>query len=174
QELLQGRLLVAQILGCRPAGVDQQRNGKRQLRVMLEDRYLLLHAAVVDREIRFLKRPDQLAAAILHGNQQTYQLDVNLERRLRGGHADEDGDNGGCDQERALITESSHSPSTHTSPSAKYSFFQIGTSRFSRLIPSSVASKAGLRCGAQAATTTLASPISSRPRRWIIPTRPIA
>ena len=71
----------------------------------------------------------------------------------------------------ALTTDSSHSPSTHTSPSAKYSFFHTGTSLFNRLIPSSAASNAGLRCGATAITTTLVSPISTRPSRCTIAIR---
>src|SRR5262249_55951908 len=111
------------------------------------------------------ERPDQFALCILDGYKQPHEFDVDLDglgfpdtdrganRERRGGY------------DRAFVTESSHSPSTHTSPSAKYSFFQIGTSFFSRLMPSSAASNAGLRCGALAATTTLASPISRRPNR---------
>ena len=62
------------------------------------------------------------------------------------------------------MTESSHSPSTHTSPSAKYSFFQIGTRRFRRLMASSAASNAALRCGEVATITTLV--IAARLRKF--------
>jgi len=58
-----------------------------------------------------------------------------------------------------------HSPSAQSSPSAKYSFFQIGTLRFKRSMPSRAAAKAASRCAAPAITTTLVSPISIRPSR---------
>jgi len=50
----------------------------------------------------------------------------------------------GPDDQR-FRSDSSHSPSTQTSPSTKRSFFQMGTSFFSRSMPSRAASKAGLR-----------------------------
>src|SRR6185369_15800165 len=139
---------------------------------MLKDRDFLLHPAVVDGEIGLLERTHQRPLAVLHSEQEADQFDVNLERALREQSCGGESQCGG-DYDRALITDSSHSPSTQTSPSAKYSFFQIGTSRLSRLMPSSAASNAALRCGAAATTTTLASPISRRPKRWIMPIRPI-
>ena len=44
----------------------------------------------------------------------------------------------------------------------------MGTSFLRRLMPSSAASKAARRWGEVTITTTLASPISMRPRRWTI------
>ena len=61
------------------------------------------------------------------------------------------------------------SPSTQTSPSAKISFFQIGTVRLSSRMAHSQASNAARRCGALTAITTLVSPISIWPVRWTMP-----
>src|SRR5665213_2991554 len=180
QKFLHRRNFVAQIAGGRSAGVDQQGHGKRDLSMVLENGDVLLDAAIVDTEIGLLERSNQFALRILDRHQQPDQLDVDLDR-LGLPNADRDhGEGGGAsesdcqDYERAFVTESSHSPSTHTSPSAKYSFFQIGTRRFRRLMPSSAASNAALRWGEAATTTTLASPISIRPRRWMMPIRPMS
>ena len=98
-----------------------------------------------------LERADQIALRVLHVHQQAHQLTSTLKL---GGLRSDGGRGQASDQAAtrfhacALTTESSHSPSTHTSPSTKYSFFHTGTSRFRRLMPSSAASNAGLRCGA--------------------------
>src|SRR5262249_28549404 len=112
-----------------------------------------------------VERSDDLALRILHSHEQAHQSYVDFEGGLSSGNRRGQGQSRDGSHDRAVITESSHSPSTHTSPSSKYSFFHTGTSFFRRLIPSSAASTAGLRCGAVAATTTLASPISMRPSR---------
>ena len=54
------------------------------------------------------------------------------------------------------------------SPSAQFSFFQIGTTSFSVSISHWPASKAAWRCAVLTATATLASPISTWPRRCTI------
>ncbi len=66
------------------------------------------------------------------------------------------------------------SPSAQTAPSAKYSFFQMGTVRLSVSMAKRHASKAAARCGALTAMKTLVSPMSRRPRRWAMATRSMA
>src|SRR6185369_6437780 len=63
-----------------------------------------------------------------------------------------------CAGAAALTTDSSHSPSTHTSPSTTPRFSQRATSRVKQLLAQTAATKAGLRCGAVTPTDTLVSP----------------
>src|SRR5215469_3000889 len=63
------------------------------------------------------------------------------------------------------------SPSAHTAPSAKYSFFQMGTVFFNVSIAYRQASNAAPRCGALTAMNTLVSPISRCPRRCTMATQ---
>ena len=63
------------------------------------------------------------------------------------------------------VREASHSPSTHTSPSAKCSFFQIGTISLSRSIAYRLASNAASRWAEEMAITTLTSPTGRAPVR---------
>src|SRR5436189_154157 len=66
---------------------------------------------------------------------------------------------------RFAIEDGNGSPSAQTAPSSKCSFFQIGTVRFKVSISQRQASKAAARCADATTMTTLASPISNRPRR---------
>src|SRR5258705_2134961 len=61
----------------------------------------------------------------------------------------------------------------HTSPPSKCSFFQIGTTSFSRSIANRHASKASARCAAEIAIATEVSPISTTPTRCAIAMRTI-
>src|SRR5580692_12237329 len=75
------------------------------------------------------------------------------------------------DQEFARgISAGKGSPSAHTAPSSKYSFFQIGTVFLRVSMIHRQASNATPRCAAATTISTLVSPISSRPRRWTIDT----
>src|SRR5439155_162466 len=128
----------------------------------------------VNCELIAIERARQFARGILHVHQQVHHLHIYFERRLRlHPRVGEREKKQREPHDRPLTTEASHSPSTHTSPSTKYSFFQIGTMRLSRLMPSSAASNAGLRCGAVTTTATLVSPISILPSRCTIAMRPI-
>src|SRR5215475_8655091 len=64
------------------------------------------------------------------------------------------------------ISAGKGSPSAHTAPSTKYSFFQMGTVFFSVSISQREASKAAARCRDATTISTLVSPISNRPSRW--------
>src|SRR5215469_3453320 len=64
-----------------------------------------------------------------------------------------------------LTSSGNGSPSAQTAPSSKYSFFQIGTVRFSVSISQRQASNAAARWAAKTAIKTLLSPISIRPNR---------
>src|SRR5208282_5265432 len=66
------------------------------------------------------------------------------------------------------ISAGNASPSAHTAPSSKYSFFQMGTVFLSVSMIHRQASKAASRCAAATTISTLVSPISSRPKRWTI------
>src|SRR5207253_578029 len=68
------------------------------------------------------------------------------------------------------ISAGKGSPSAQTAPSSKYSFFQMGTVRLRASISQRQASKATPRWAAATTIRTLVSPISRRPRRWIIVT----
>src|SRR5579863_3777648 len=182
QKLCNRRGFIAQILAGGRAGVDQERNGKGLRGLMLEHANVLHHAVILDGEIGAVEQADQVSSRGFHRDQQTHQANIDFERRLlraEGGHAEKQREVSQCPWRfhkmgRALTTESSHSPSTQTSPSTKYSFFQTGTRRFSRLMPSSAASNAGLRCGAVTTTMTLVSLISRRPSRCTMAMRPMA
>ena len=63
------------------------------------------------------------------------------------------------------------SPSAQTAPSAKYSFFQMGTVRLRVSMAKRHASNAAARCAALTAMNTLVSPITRRPTRCAIATR---
>src|SRR4029077_20247984 len=63
------------------------------------------------------------------------------------------------------ISSGKGSPSAHTAPSSKCSFFQMGTVFFRVSMIQRQASKAGPRWAEATAISTLVSPISSRPRR---------
>src|SRR5258708_2625461 len=144
---------------------------------MLEHGDLLLRTVVVDAEIVLVERADETTGGVLDCDQKPYKPDVHANYGLllcaHGGKQQLSGDEDSPARAfHRFRTDSSHSPSTQTSPSAKYSFFQIGTRRLSRLIPSSAGSNAGLRCGAVTITATLVSPMFMRPRRWTIAMRP--
>src|SRR5205823_5210662 len=68
------------------------------------------------------------------------------------------------------ISAGNGSPSAQTTPSSKYSFFQIGTVRLRVSISQRQASKAAARCADATTISTLISPISSLPRRWTMAT----
>src|SRR6267154_6745148 len=63
------------------------------------------------------------------------------------------------------ISSGKGSPSAHTAPSSKYSFFQMGTVRLSASISQWQASNAAARWADATTISTLVSPISRRPRR---------
>src|SRR5947209_2476634 len=63
------------------------------------------------------------------------------------------------------ISSGKGSPSAHTAPSAKYSFFQIGTVLLRVSMIQRQASKAAPRCAEATTMRTLVSPIPRRPRR---------
>ena len=69
---------------------------------------------------------------------------------------------------RRGISGGKGSPSAHTAPSSKYSFFQIGTLHLSVSISQRQASKAAARCADATAISTLVSPMCRRPRRCTI------
>src|SRR6267378_6500200 len=150
--------------------------------MMLEQRDLLGDTVIEHRKIVLAQRADDTARGVFHAGQQTDQAHVDPEHILLGDCArtkDQRETNQKSDASKRSATDhlgrtdSSHSPSTQTSPPAKCSLFQIGARRLSRLMPSRAASKAGRRCGAVTTTATLVSPISMRPSRCTIAMRPI-
>src|SRR6188474_2127223 len=114
----------------------------------LEQRDRLFHPVVEEGEIFLVQTAYRPAGRIFYRRDHADEAHVDFENGLlreEGGNG-RDTHQGGLDHR--CRTASSHSPSTHTSPSAKCSFFQIGTSFFRRLMPSKAASKAGFLCGA--------------------------
>src|SRR6478609_8579716 len=96
----------------------------------LEHRDLLLRAVIEDFEILFAEFKRGCTLPVFHGHQQADQVYVGSKdgflRERRAVYQ-------GCSEQRAAADHafnySSHSPSTHTVPSSKYAFFQIGTVR---------------------------------------------
>src|SRR5439155_23401681 len=73
--------------------------------------------------------------------------------------------------DRPVVAVVGHDPlPIHSSPPSYTSFFQSGIVSLSVSIASRQAARASWRCGAETATATLASPISTRPTRWWIAT----
>ena len=160
---------VFQIFGGGAAVVDQEGDGERLIGLAFENGDLLRGAVVGDFEIGLFERADERSAwSFTVARMRTSWTSTRMtglrhpEPTVRPARQTGDGN---ATKEAARGAFWSHSPSTQTSPSAKNSFFQMGTRRLRRLMPSSAASKAGRRCGAVVMTATLASPISRVPRR---------
>jgi hypothetical protein len=154
QKSLCGVALKRKLLGGAQTCVHHQSDRKRPVRSLLKNCDVARHPSVNDREVILFKVADGRAVGIFDVDENGNQADVDFEADvflvfLRGGREDGGGQHEQCRNAVADLhvavpagrgTDSSQFPSTQTSPSSKYSFFQIGTRCLRRLIASRLAS----------------------------------
>ena len=133
------------------AGIHQHGDRQRLLGVALENRDLLFHAVVVDREISLLRDPSsRRALSILHRHQQAHQrtfVRKTASCAQRGAEQAPTSAAAECGGS-ALSTIGPTRPRPRLRHPRNVLSSRSAPVRFRRLIPSSAASNAGLRCGA--------------------------
>src|SRR5436305_1157871 len=180
-----GLQLETNVFARAGAGIHRQHNREWKLRFLAEDRNLLRNAIFGETKVILYEIADRCTLRIGDRDKHIHQLHIDFKGSfgvLLGAHRGEQNqwDDYGAQESHfaspmlgsALVRSSSGngSPSAHTTPSVKCSFFQIGTVRLRVSIAKRQASKAAPRCAEATTISTLVSPISSRPSRWMIAT----
>src|SRR5215469_2688635 len=165
------------------ARVDCHHDRQWQLRFLAEDGNLLRHTIFAQSKVTLNKIANRRALLVRDRHKHVHQLYIDLEGRfwcLLSTQRGDQSQGGNCrgqpshwsppviESAFARSSSGNGSPSAHTAPSVKCSFFQIGTIRLSVSMVNRQASKAAARWAEATTTSTLVSPISRRPSRWMI------